>query len=66
MGSVDPTKGQADRLALIAKNSRRPYDEVVEVWQERAAIREFLAGMPRREAERVALDDAADLIFRRA
>jgi len=46
----------------IAKRTGRSRDEVVEVARERAAIREYLGGLPRAEAEKVALEDALDLL----
>jgi len=55
---------QAERLVLIAKRSRRTLDDVTEIWRERAAIREHLAGKARREAEQLALDDVADVVLR--
>ena len=60
---MTPTRAQSDRLALIAKNARRPLDEVVEVWNERAAIREYLGGKQRKEAEQLALDDTANVLL---
>lgn len=53
-----------DRLALIAKRSGRTVDDVTEFWNERAAIREYLGGKRRAEAERLALDDVADEVLR--
>ena len=47
----------------VVKKTGRSRDEVVEVCRERAAIREYLGGMPRAEAERLALDDAIDLLL---
>lgn len=46
----------------IAKRTGRSRDEVVEVCRERAAIREYLGGLSRAEAEKLALDDALDLL----
>lgn len=53
-----------ERLALIAKRSGRTVDDVTELWNERAAIREYLGGKSRKEAERLALDDVADEVLR--
>lgn len=52
-----------------APHEQRPTHErlvevVTELWEERAAIREYLAGKRRREAEGLALDDVADLVLR--
>jgi len=58
------TPVQADRLALIAKRSKRSIEDVTELWHERAAIREYEAGKKRRDAERLALDDVADVVLR--
>jgi len=57
------TRAQADRLALIAKRSRRTIDDVTEIWHERAAMREYDAGKPRKEAESLALDDVANVLL---
>jgi hypothetical protein len=46
----------------IAKRTGRPRDEVVEVARERAAIREYLGGLSRAEADQVALEDSFDLL----
>lgn len=53
-----------ERLALLAKRSGRTIDDVTEMWNERAAIREHLGGKRRREAEQLALDDVADVVLR--
>lgn len=53
-----------ERLALLAKRSGRSIDDVTELWNERAAIREYIAGKSRKEAERLALDDVADEVLR--
>ena len=58
------TKTQTERLELIAKRSRRTFDDVTELWEERAAIREYEAGKRRVDAERLALDDVADVVLR--
>lgn len=58
------TKVQRERLLLIAKRSRRQVYGIVELWVERAAIREYDGGKSRRDAERLALDDVADVVLR--
>lgn len=58
------TRTQADRLALLAKRSRRTIDDVTELWYERAAMREYEARKSRKEAESLALDDVADVVLR--
>lgn len=51
-----------DRLALLAKRSGRTIAEVTELWDERAAIREY-EGMARRvDAERDAITDVANIV----
>ena len=44
-------------LRALSNRQRIAYAEVVELWMERAAIREFDGGMARADAERAALDD---------
>ena len=58
------TNVQTDRLTLLAKRSKRTLEDVTELWHERAAIREFEGGKRRVEAERLALDDVADVVLR--
>ena len=53
-----------ERLALLAKRSGRTVEDVTELWNERAAIREYEGGKRRREAEQLALDDVADVVLR--
>ena len=57
------TRVQTDRLALIAKRSRRTVDDVTELWNERAAMREHEAGKSRKDAEQLALDDVANVLL---
>ena len=57
------TKGQQEILELLAKRSGRSIDDVTELWNERAAIREFEGGKKRKEAERDAIDDAANVVL---
>lgn len=52
-----------ERLALLAKRSGRTVDDVTELWNERAAIREYDGGKRRKEAEQFALDDVADVVL---
>lgn len=52
-----------DRLALLAKRSRRTVEDVTELWHERAAIREYEGGKRRKEAEQLALDDVANIVL---
>lgn len=37
------------------------YDEIRELWEERAAIREYLGGYSREEAEQLAWQDVRDI-----
>jgi hypothetical protein len=53
---------QADQLAQIAEGSKRSIDDVTELFHERAAIHEFEGGTPRADAERMALDDVANMM----
>lgn len=57
------TRVQSDRLELIAKRSRRTLDDVTELWNERAAHREYDGGKSRKEAEMLALDDVANMLL---
>jgi hypothetical protein len=57
------TRAQADRLALIAKRSRRTIDDVTELFEERAAIRQYVGGATRKDAESAALDDVANMLL---
>jgi hypothetical protein len=47
-----------DAFDMIAAAAGLPKDVVIDEWKERAAIREYLGGFPRGQAERLALDDA--------
>lgn len=58
------TKAQAATLASIAKRSGRTLDDVTELWNERAGIREYCGGKSRVDAERAALNDVADVVLR--
>lgn len=58
------TSVQSDRLALIAKRSKRTFDDLAELFYERAAIREYEGGHSRKDAERDALNDVADVVLR--
>lgn len=51
-----------DAFDLIAKDSGKPRAEVVEVWTERAAIRQHVGGLPRAEADLRALDDTREVL----
>lgn len=46
-----------DAVIALARRVRRPEPEVLEDWEERAAIREFEGAQPRFLAEDGALDD---------
>lgn len=58
------TQAQQDQIARLAKRSGRTVADVTELFEERAAIREFDAGKTRRDAESLALDDVADVVLR--
>lgn len=49
------------QIASIARRAHVPVERVVEEHSERAAIREYLGGMPRAEAEIAALEDTCDV-----
>lgn len=53
----DPTGACHCALAEIAKQSGRDVGELVDEWHERAAVREYLGGVTRDEAERLAVTD---------
>jgi len=53
-----------ERIALLAKRSRRTVDDVTELWHERSAIREYDGSKRGKEAEQLALDDVADVVLR--
>jgi len=50
------------QLQGIARRGGVPIARVVEEHAERAAIREYLGGMPRDEAEAAAVNDTADAL----
>jgi hypothetical protein len=50
------------QLATIADQLGAPIDRVHEEWAERAAIREYLGGMSRAQAEREAVGDAREIL----
>lgn len=58
------TPAQTTKLELFARKSGRGLDDVTEIWNERAAIREYEGGFKRRVAESSALDDTADIVLR--
>lgn len=45
------------KLQDIARATKQPYADILELWQERAAIREYDGGIAREDAERLACDD---------
>jgi hypothetical protein len=51
-----------DAFGQLARDVRRSRDEVIETWQERAAIREYLGNLSRAEAEALAIDDTRALL----
>ena len=56
------TAEQTKHLTRIAKRCGRPLPEVIEMFEERAAIREYEGGAKRTHAERDALADVADVV----
>jgi hypothetical protein len=53
---------QYDQLKSISRRAGVPIAQVLEVFTERAAIREYLGEMPRSAAEAAALDDTCDTL----
>lgn len=53
-----------DIFSVLAKKTKRSIDEVKETWSERAAIREYVGGMSRLEAELAAIKDTEDVLAR--
>ncbi len=58
------TTAQTEYLTRIAKRSGRPLEDVIAIWEERAAIMEHEGGKKRAHAERDALDDVACEVLR--
>ena len=56
---------QIERFAAIAKKTGYSVERVIEEWEERASIREFVGGMSRAEAEFHAYTDAEEMLPRR-
>lgn len=50
-----------DQIAAIAARHSVSLDLLLEEWSERAAIREYLGGMPRSHAELAAVRDVCDV-----
>lgn len=46
----------------IARSAGVPVDDVLELWNERAAIREYEGGQSRTDAEAAALDDVRAMV----
>lgn len=51
-----------DAIGKIAQKAGVTRERVIEEWKERAAIREYLGGMSRVEAELVAMRDVEDVL----
>lgn len=49
-------------IPILARLTSRPLADVAELFTERAAIRQFLGGFPRAEAERLAFEDARRML----
>lgn len=58
------TSAQEKRLGVLAVKSGRQIVDICEMWNERAAIREYDGGKSRREAEVLAFDDVAMEVLR--
>ena len=48
-------------VAIVADHGVNP-DHLREVWSERAAIREYLGGLPRAQAEQAAIGDVREIL----
>lgn len=57
----DPTGVHHEALAELAHRFDRDVVDLVDLWDERAAIREY-DGAERRAAERLAVEDVRDLV----
>ena len=58
------TPAQTAQITRLAKRTGRSMDDLTEMFEERAAIREFEAGKRRRDAEGLALNDVAGIVLR--
>lgn len=56
------TPAVRDQLAAIALQHGVAIERLHEEWAERASIREYLGGLPRAKAERVAVSDACAML----
>ena len=56
------TTARRDKLVAIAKHTGRAFHDVLELFIERAAMREFDGGMKRGEAEASALLEVAGMV----
>jgi hypothetical protein len=50
------------QLSTIARRGNVPLPRVLEEWTERSAIREYLGGLSREDAEREAVHDTAAVL----
>ena len=57
-----PKRIVQEQLADVARRSGVPLVRVVEEHEERSAIREYLGGLPREEAEGAAVEDTCDVL----
>lgn len=57
-------KADRDAFDEIARRTGATREEVIAVWEERAAIREYLGGQCTFEAERLAFQDAERVLTR--
>jgi hypothetical protein len=60
--SSNDSPSQYDRLKSISRRAGVPIAQVIEVFTERAAIREYLGEMARPAAEDAALEDTCDVL----
>lgn len=51
-----------EQIADISRRARLPLSRVVEEHAERSAIRQYLGGMSRAEAETAAIEDTCDVL----
>ena len=61
----DPTGEHHDAIAQIAADAGRNVADLMDEFDERAAVREYLGHFPRAEAERLAVEDVRSAYARR-
>lgn len=59
---IEDGPSQYEKLKGISRRAGVPIAQVIEVFTERSAIREYLGEMPRPAAEDAALEDTCDVL----